>query len=77
MLPCPQCGHLICDCLLNDRHFLATRVGTLMRGAGSGHATHQEGTGDKTPTPPVLAEWIFQDRSHGAEGADCARPLQG
>lgn len=29
---CPKCGLPICDCLLNDPKFLATKVGQLLRG---------------------------------------------
>jgi hypothetical protein len=31
-IPCPDCGEMICTCLLNDREYLARQVGKLMRG---------------------------------------------
>ena len=60
---CKVCGQkrTLCACLLNDRSFLAGEVGkklkaVLLGGKAQDHSTHQ---GDKTPTPPEIAQWVF------------------
>jgi len=57
-LTCPICGRPTCQCMLQDREYLARQVGRLMRGRDGGPATRNGGFGAKndtlvdTPEPP-------------------------
>ncbi len=42
-LICPICRRQTCECMLNDRHFLARQVGRLMRGKGGSLTTNNMG----------------------------------
>jgi hypothetical protein len=57
---CPQCGQPICRCVLEDRKFLATKVGQLLRGqhhnAGTEPVSIEEGDSDERYSPPWLAD---------------------
>jgi hypothetical protein len=61
---CKVCGQkrTLCTCLLNDREFLAAEVGKRLKellsgGKAADPTTHQ---GDKTPTPPEIAQWVSE-----------------
>jgi len=70
---CPNCGAVICDCLLNDRKFLATAVGKKLSelgGKARGLPTHKGAEFDCFDSPPAVVAALIHD--YGPPSLDAA-----
>ena len=66
-IKCPKCGQSICDCLLNDRKYLARKVGELMRTGGKGSPLSPNNKGVPWSPNGIISERYKLKDKHGAD----------